>query len=252
MGARRYWFALTDKGRHRRQNEDSLLADSVLVSGHGHRGESGGTSGQGFALFAVADGMGGHEDGALASRNALSLLYRELTQSLSKQAFQHLEQELPVLLVQCFRSVHEKISALGEGRILPMGTTLTALVLGEDHGFVAHAGDSQLWCWAGGHLRLLTQDHNAAWGAKTGEGRSVLTSCIGGGMSQPRIDTQVFPLSSGDVFLLNSDGLVESLRDKQMEAVFKKSPSLEDCGQGLLTLALEKSTDNVSLLLIQV
>lgn len=246
------WFGLTDRGTRREQNEDAFLADGWMAWGQTRQAQSGALDTAQPRVFALADGMGGHENGALASRNALSFLYREVEVYLSSPPAIPPGQEIPGFLLTAFQRIHEKITAMGAGRLRPMGTTLTALMTSGSWAFAAHAGDSQLWRWDGQSLKLLTEDHNEAWENPAWGARSLLNSCMGGGMDNPRIDVFPVPIRSGDLFLLNSDGLNEDLAPGALERIFQTGGSLEDLGTALVQEALKSSSDNISVLLIQV
>lgn len=215
------YFAATRKGANRPNNEDSFLAGG---------GEEG-------VLFAVADGMGGHEAGEIAGSVAVEVLDR-LESSGS--------------LAGAFRRADRLISACrDDGEFAGMGTTLVALRFGEAEGpalaaEVAHVGDSRAYLLREGRLRKLTEDHSLAaelarGGVITPEQaaahprRHVLTRALGAG--DTRVERKTFDARAGDRFVLCSDGLYGAVGEARMRAVLVREEEPEGAALGLVAAA---------------
>jgi protein phosphatase len=227
-------YAGTDTGRQRRANEDSLLARSPL--------------------FVVADGMGGAQAGEVASRIAIESFQPGL-QDASEP-----EQALASLALAANARIHELSHSNAEHA--GMGTTLTAVYVGEEEVAIAHVGDSRAYCLRDGQLLRLTDDHSLVdelmrQGRLTPEEavehpqRSVITRALGPeGMVE--VDTRSFRGRPGDVYLLCSDGLTTMLSEQQIAAVLLAHPHLRDAGEALIAAANQAGgRDNITVVLIR-
>ena len=224
----------TDIGKLRKQNEDAAWFDEAR------------------AVFAVADGMGGHLAGEVASRMAI-----EAVQRMAR------EYERPGIaaLREAVACAHETILAHAQDHIecAGMGTTLSVLWLGENYAYIAHVGDSRIYRLREGSLTQITQDHSLVEElvraglitreqARTHPRRNIITRALGThGENEP--DLLVTDVQDGDVFLLCTDGLTGMVPDDEIER------TLRDCGieaaaDRLLALALDAGgRDNVTLIL---
>ena len=224
----------TDIGKLRKQNEDAAWFDEAR------------------AVFAVADGMGGHLAGEVASRMAI-----EAVQRMAR------ENERPGIaaLREAVACAHETILAHAQDHIecAGMGTTLSVLWLGENYAYIAHVGDSRIYRLREGSLTQITQDHSLVEElvraglitreqARTHPRRNIITRALGThGENEP--DMLVTDVQDGDVFLLCTDGLTGMVPDDEIER------TLRDCGieaaaDRLLALALDAGgRDNVTLIL---
>ena len=224
----------TDIGKLRKQNEDAAWFDEAR------------------AVFAVADGMGGHLAGEVASRMAI-----EAVQRMAR------ENERPGIaaLREAVACAHETILAHAQDHIecTGMGTTLSVLWLGENYAYIAHVGDSRIYRLREGSLTQITQDHSLVEElvraglitreqARTHPRRNIITRALGThGENEP--DMLVTDVQDGDVFLLCTDGLTGMVPDDEIER------TLRDCGMEaaadrLLALALDAGgRDNVTLIL---
>jgi serine/threonine protein phosphatase PrpC len=189
-------YAGTDTGRQRRANEDSLLARAPL--------------------FVVADGMGGAQAGEVASRIAVES-FRGGLQDASRP-----EAELAGLAQEANSRIHELSHSNAEQA--GMGTTLTAVYVGEEEVAIAHVGDSRAYCLRDGELLRLTDDHSLVdellrQGRLTPEEaiehpqRSVITRALGP-EGTVEVDTRSFRARAADVYLLCSDGLTTMLPEE--------------------------------------
>ncbi len=194
-------FALSDLGLHRAGNEDSGLISPKVI--------------------AVADGMGGHAGGEVASRIAINSLVES---SSSADAILKVTNDINNKIV-------EKSAAQPD--LAGMGTTLTALQINGDVAELLHVGDSRCYAFTGGKLSQLSQDHTVMQelidqGRITPEEainhpqRSLLTKALMGD-SQVNPVLQLYPIKLGDQFLLCSDGLTSVLSDLEISKILKKS-----------------------------
>lgn len=245
-------FAWTDPGPVRENNEDSFLVDEDV------------------GLFVVADGMGGHAAGEVASRIAVEAV-RELLQGGMDPDETRLEREVPDpadLLRERLRYAMNQASARirREAQLNPawsgMGTTLCVLLIEDDQAHVAHVGDSRIYLMRDGELHRLTRDHTVVQQeidagrltpalARQVPHRNYLTQSVGyHGPVEP--DTSTRPLQPGDVFLLCSDGLTDPLDDPRIaELIRTTDPS--DLAETLVHEALVGGgEDNITVITIRV
>jgi serine/threonine protein phosphatase PrpC len=228
----------TDVGLVRKINEDSIFVDPT-------RG-----------LWAVADGMGGHEAGEVASAmmiDALRCLPR--TRDIN---------ELAIRAVEALREVNRDLIALaqsaGHGRTI--GTTVVGLAIAEDSFRCFWAGDSRGYRMRKGELSRLTHDHSLVQDlvdagmlteaeAETHENANVVTRAVG---AAERIDPDVVggDAAPGDRFLLASDGLTRLVRDQELTAQLGAGTPAEAADK-LMEMALARGApDNVSLIVVDI
>jgi protein phosphatase len=240
LGLRVQSAGATDKGCIRPDNEDGFLCDPE------HR------------VFVVCDGMGGEACGEVASRLALEEMRRWVPD---------LPQPMPAvtegLLKDAFMAAHTCIVAEGERREVDMGTTVVALVLGEDRAVIAHIGDSRCYRLRERRLEQLTTDHSvvAQWVAKktitpeaarTHNLRHVITRAIRTKDASIEVDSQIVELQPGDAFLLCSDGLNDSLSDAAIAEALQESVAPRRNVDTLIERALEaRARDNVTAVVVR-
>jgi len=229
-------YAATDTGRQRRANEDSMLARAPL--------------------FVVADGMGGAQAGEVASRVAVESFQAGLRDG------SHPERELAALAQAANARIHElsHVNAEQAG----MGTTLTAVYVGEQEVAIAHVGDSRAYCLRDGQLLRLTDDHSLVdelmrQGRLTPEEavehpqRSVITRALGP-EDVVEVDTRSFRARAHDVYLLCSDGLTTMLSEQDIAAILNAHAhaQLRDAGEALIAAANQAGgRDNITVLLVR-
>ncbi len=236
------------RGCIRENNEDMLLiGDYFFRDGTQERQLS--LEGIDRMMLALADGMGGHNCGEVASAETLKNLqffYGDLPTGLDINGF---NEALNEWLVSMNRLLEAMGKADNERKM--MGTTLVALAYYQGQFYWMNCGDSRLYWFHDGQLHQLTADHSL--NALTGEKKHshIITNCIGGGCKTSFIDIvdcteKVLP---GDTFLLCSDGLSDMLADEQIETLLK---------QGADSMALCRAAeeaggyDNVSVIVIHV
>jgi serine/threonine protein phosphatase PrpC len=222
----------TDTGRQRRDNEDNAFARAPV--------------------FVVADGMGGAQAGEVASRLAIEAFQHELPESGTP------EERLAACVRAANRTIYEM--SRSEHERAGMGTTLTAAYLDDDDLAIAHVGDSRAYLLRDHTLRRLTEDHSLVEelvrrGKLTEEQaaehpqRSIITRALG---PEPdvEVDTWTYPVQSGDVLLLCSDGLTSMISEEQITQILSSTPSLERAAQRLIAAANEAGgRDNITVVL---
>lgn len=226
---------LTHAGLRRELNEDTYYADGDL------------------GLWLVADGMGGHEYGEVASALARETIVREIRDGTP--------------LAQAIRIADEEIIGTSRRRndALPMGTTVVVARVRNDRFEVAWVGDSRIYLWRDGQLMQLSQDHSyvqelIANGALTHEQarnhphRNVVTQALG--VTDPRnlnVETITGELRPGMQLLLCSDGLTEEVDDPAIGRVLARSDcSAQECAETLVAAALDGGgSDNITVLVVR-
>jgi len=210
---------LTDVGQVRSSNQDSLLIDEAK------------------RLFIVADGMGGHAGGEIAS----SLCVDEVAKNLQTQGDlfaprgdrQHPDPRISNALAHAINHASTRIyeRALEEPSLRGMGTTATVVKLVDDHAYVAHVGDSRCYLLRCGLIYQITNDHSLVSeqvraGILTKEEaelhhlRNVITRSVGY-QEEEDVDTTSLALEDGDLLLLCSDGLHGKVSDKELSLLTK-------------------------------
>ena len=245
--------ALTDPGRQRAENEDAF---GNFVDGR---------------LFVIADGMGGHNAGAVASAMAVEAIE---TFFRSYHAQPHQVWPYPVdrsvslaanLLRIGIKVANDKIreAAAADRARARMGTTAVAMAIGEEQLAIAHAGDSRAYRFRAGSMNRLTRDHSVAEEMRaarpeltdeelaTFAHRNVVTRSLG---SKEDLEPAVYVgrVQPGDVFLLCSDGLWSAIPDGRIATILRDAVSLEAACQTLVDAANEAGgPDNISVLLVR-
>lgn len=237
--------SVSDKGLVRTNNEDCLAVFSVGKD----------------ECFVIADGMGGHAAGELASRTAVEYV----EQSLNDYLFEADDpQKLLKLLSFTLEKANVKVylASLGSYRYRGMGTTLSVAVLREGILYVSHIGDCRVYRLHGQKLTQLTKDHTLVQdlldqGMITEEEainhpkRHMLLRALGEN-EYVMPDTFKVAIANGDVILLCSDGLYGCVEDKTIRAVLSKHKNLEYCQQLLMEMAQSAGApDNVSMIIAE-
>ena len=227
--------AATHVGKRRRHNEDSFLA----------RPEAG--------LWAVADGMGGHDAGDLASAAVVDAL-RSIERPRSAS-------ELLALCEQRVASANANLRQIGRERGSIIGTTVAMLLIYERDYACVWSGDSRIYRVRGGEIGQLTCDHSAveelvADGtlsrdeASTWPGRNVITRAIGI-EDHPELDIETGLIEPGDIFVICSDGLTGHVRDGEILNCVRGGDAQRAC-DALVALTLERgAVDNVTVIVVQ-
>jgi protein phosphatase len=245
----------TDPGNVRPNNEDALLVDDE------HR------------LYAVADGIGGHVGGEVASRlaiDALSELLRHETVRHTERTPAHAasdetdstKRQAALLRAVLHANAVIRESVKQDPALTGMGTTLTALALQGSSALIAHIGDSRAYLLRNGTCRQVTSDHAVVAeyvraGLLTAEQarkhplRNVITRALGMD-EQVQVDRDLLTVRSGDTFLLCTDGLTELVDDEELtRALLDQSPAA--AVDHLIGLAKTRGgRDNITVVVIRV
>ena len=212
-------------------------------------------------LIAVADGMGGHEDGDLASSAAVRAMARLFKRGAPADPELHLHR----FVLDAHRRLHAKVAELGP---VKMGTTLTVIWILDGKAHWCHVGDSRLYLYREGALQLVTSDHTRAEFARR-DGRPVdsdgpflaqnfVYGSRGFGDDQGiRIDagtdTGSMNLRAGDRLLLCSDGLSGVVEDHRIADALRETPEPQATATALMERALASgSDDNVTVVVVRV
>lgn len=207
--------------------------------------------------FVVADGMGGHAAGEVASHTAIALLV-EFALQTPDWILGHEDELLARVMERTarrFRSVNEAILTEATSRpgLRGMGTTLSVALSLADNLIIAHVGDSPIYLFRAGRLARLTRDHTVAQermafdAAAAARFRHVLTRAIGIGDVGGEPDVTRYKLADGDRLLLCTDGLTDMLTDELIAQELGRDASAEEVCQALVDLALERGgKDNVT------
>jgi serine/threonine protein phosphatase PrpC len=232
-------YSLTDVGRKRDHNEDSFLAHDAL------------------SLFAVADGMGGHQAGERASKMALERLIHVISAGGDRtDALQALREATQAAGAAIWTAAQENDDLHG------MGTTLTSLWFQRGRAYLAHVGDSRAYLYRDGRVQQLSDDHS--WvseqvragmmtedEAKESKFRHIITRSVGF-EREVQVDGAAIPVQPGDCFVLCSDGLANYLEGDELARVLQ-SRFYREVPRLLVDLANDRGgDDNITVILVHV
>ena len=241
----------TDVGRRRTSNEDAFYLDDRL------------------GLYVVADGMGGHAAGEVASQEAVETVYGmvkrgvkdlgvlvdPLDEQVARKAQRLLESAIQAATYMVF-----SIAELDKGKT-GMGTTISALLVLGTYAVTGQVGDSRIYQTRGDTVEQLTEDHTLiAWQIKQGlitpaeakmsPHRNVITRAVGN-REYVEVDTRLVPLRRGDRLLLCSDGLHGYLRDSDVAPIIALGG--EAGVKKFIDLANERGgKDNITAIIVQI
>jgi len=246
---------VSDVGLVRPHNEDVLLVIESVFEGDKVLETVG--------LFIVADGMGGHQAGevasALAARTVASRLMQDVYISYLQNSA-HQADQLP--LTDALLKAVEAANQAVHGEVPGIGTTLTCALVINTKAYLAHVGDSRAYLYYNQELKQITRDHSyvdklVELGQITLEAaavhpqRNVLYRAVGQG-DQLEIDIHLVDLPAGSRLLLCSDGLWGMLPDTQIQALLASAHSPQAACQALIFAANEAGgRDNISALVIE-
>jgi PPM family protein phosphatase len=241
---------LSDVGRVRKGNEDYL--------GHALPAEQEDVRARGW-LFALADGVGGHDLGEVASHTAIEGVLAGFRNASPGEPH-------PGLLTRLVRDANTRVIDAGHAAKsggISMATTIVACALRYDRVAVAHVGDSRCYLIRRGQPNLLTRDHTIAnehvrlkllskEDAAHAETRHVLSRSLGNDLAV-NVEVNEHQVFAGDVLLLCSDGLHGSVEASEMAAVAGRDGDLSSAAKRLVEIANQRDgSDNISLQLIRV
>jgi len=245
-------FASQSKvGLKRGKNEDSYKIEPPV--------QNNSSSDDTSMLFAVADGMGGHPCGEVASVMACEAL-TGFFENKGEQSVTTAQNAL----VKKFHYIDSQIRLYTNKTpvCLHMGTTLSVIVIIGEKAVIAHVGDTRIYCLRDGKLKLMTTDHTfvqemvdkgllAADVAASAPHRNALTQVVGTDEPLENVYTQTLDIVPGDRFLLSSDGLHDSVSFQDIESVMRDGDDSEETSLQLLSKAIiNGAQDDITLLVI--
>jgi protein phosphatase len=238
-------YGLTHVGMKRSHNEDAIFFSD-------HPG-----------LYLVADGMGGHDQGEVASAMAVKTIVECFDNPTQASRPPSLTEAIQQANHRIYQYSKERIeSGMSVGTLMAgMGTTVVGLYIRDDFATIAHVGDSRAYRMRNSHLAVLTQDHSLVAQAaaehrlphipvRTGF-RNIITRALG---MEPEVEVDLRDekLQSGDLFLLCSDGLTNLVPDRRIEEILALGMSLEPACQALIDEANRNGgRDNISCVLVR-
>jgi serine/threonine protein phosphatase PrpC len=229
---------LSDIGKRREKNEDGYLVNDPV--------------------FAVADGMGGHSAGEVASAIALKTVKQTLGRITDAK---HMSRRLIQSIEKANAAVYERSET--EIKKRGMGTTLTVSILLGNRFFVGHVGDSRAYLLRNGNLSQITEDHSwvaemvkkgvlSPEQAETHPQRSMLTRALGIERAV-HIDTSSLEVKAGNKLLLCTDGLTSMLNDQQIEKIVSEPLDPQSvCRKLVDTANQEGGHDNITTIVIEI
>lgn len=235
-------YSITDIGKRRSANQDFVYASDQPVGNLSN-------------MLIVADGMGGHNAGDLASRYTVESMVDYIEKAVEKRP-------IP-LLAEAIHHANELVveKAKSDKALEGMGTTVVAATVQENYLYVANVGDSRLYL-IDQEIEQITRDHSLVEemirvgelqrkDAKSHPDRNIITRAVG--VRTPvKIDFFDIKLEPGDVILLCSDGLTNMVEDEDILRIVKKSSSLKEAAQRLVTEANKNGgKDNISVVLAE-
>jgi protein phosphatase len=261
-------FGMTDRGQVRPANEDHFVIAELARTLYIHQAslpptEPRASCHRGHA-FLVADGMGGHRAGAVASALTLNSIEEFLLNTLRRYSNLEASEETGALR-ELQRAIQQADARLFEESVrhpewLGMGATLTLAFAVNWKLFVAHAGDSRCYLFSHGALQQLTQDHTVAaellrHGALSAEEaartpfRHVVTNVLGGHERGVKVELHKLALEPGDTLLLCSDGLTSMVPDGDIVAVLRSEPDPQKACERLVAEANQGGgKDNITVI----
>jgi len=251
MNLKAYFAHKTDKGKVRDNNEDSVLVGEELN----------------FA--AVADGMGGHNSGELASSIAVKVLKEQLETLIKgkikppdfNSAFSLETNQLGFAATLANKIIYEASKNMPENK--GMGTTLSGIFINGNKASIAHIGDSRIYVLRGGKLQQITQDHSLVMEqvrkgiitkeqAEVSKMQNILTRALGT-REKSEIDSMEFELAGNDRFLMCTDGLFKPLSETEIEKTMADNPDPSAACEVLVAKANDAGgPDNVTVAIIDI
>ena len=245
-------WSKTDIGRKRKHNEDAMLSDPEL------------------GLFVVADGMGGHAAGEVASALAVQAIRstfidsRPAIEAFSKAPTAEAREEVAKLMERAILRACQEIYSASTSDLgkRGMGTTVVALLTLGQKAVIGHVGDSRVYLFRQGRAHQLTEDHTIIQEqlkrglitrdqAREAENRNVITRAVG---IQPQVavDTLITDLLPGDLYMLCSDGLHGYLSDDELPVLLGQEPR-DKLADSLVDLANQRGgKDNITAVVLSI
>lgn len=236
--------AMTDVGRKRKVNQDYVYASDFPVGNLPN-------------LYIVADGMGGHKAGDLASSYAVEKLVEAVTRSADTRPALILQKAIRYANYCLYEKAAESEDYHG------MGTTLVVMTVFGQEALAANIGDSRLYEVAEGRIRQISRDHSlVAELVRKGElspeearrhpDKNIITRALGI-QEEAELDLFPFPVEKGDRYLLCSDGLSNMVEDTELGRIVGQDNNLYDIAEQLIGTANENGgLDNIAVVLVEI
>jgi len=233
----------TDAGKVRSVNEDAVYFAEPE---------------EGIILAMVADGMGGHQAGEVASGTAIDVIRQELQHVSSRMRPEEARNDLEAAILKANRAIYERAQA--DPQLSGMGTTIVVALITGDWGWIAHIGDSRAYAWQSSRLQPITADHSLvnelvksgqlrADEANRHPQRNILVRALGTDETV-EVEFNAYQPQAEDLLLLCSDGLTSMLSDEQISQVLQSEGTIQEKADRLLEQALRQGgEDNISLIL---
>jgi PPM family protein phosphatase len=247
---------LTNFGNHRVKNEDSLLVQyDVIYQSQMFESENRIIQSEN-SIFCVADGMGGHLGGELASRSVLFYLKDQFSKLKSFRSIR-----------KALNNSKKMLNTIAfETKTFGLGTTISGLLIRKNKAILFNCGDSRIYKLEGNNLIRLTNDHSVVQSMynkglieeeemRTHPNKNLLTSAIIGDFTSnlPQIYFNSLNIKAGDQFFLCTDGLWESMSKLELESIFFNSEEMSDTAFRLNDFSLTNGgRDNITLILIEI
>lgn len=247
-----HFWAATNVGQVRDHNEDNFLVDKNMN------------------LFVVADGMGGHAAGEVASEMAVKTMQdivsqnNDLVEAYEEGSAMATKKDVANLLEHAIHKACEEIYSLGERESdkRGMGTTLSALLIINQDGFLAHVGDSRIYLQRGNRVIQLSEDHSlinelikrgklTAATAEDSPYKNAVTRAVGV-YESVEVDTMDFDVLPGDQFLLATDGLTGYLKSTEIPTILNSVQNIKEVPDAFIELANNRGgKDNITCIIVR-
>jgi protein phosphatase len=213
---------------------------------------------EGIILAMVADGMGGHQAGEVASGTAIDVIRQELQDVTPRTLAHEARNCLEAAILKANQAIYQRAQA--DPQLSGMGTTIVVALIAHDWGWIAHIGDSRAYAWQSSRLQPITADHSLvnelvksgqlrADEANRHPQRNILVRALGTDRSV-EVEINAYHPHADDLLLLCSDGLTTMLSDEQISEVLQSEGTLQEKADRLLEQALQQGgEDNISLVL---
>ncbi len=239
------FYTISDRGKLRENNEDSCFAKEI----------------KGHTLLILADGMGGHQGGEIASKKAIEVVTSLLEESLSEKM---IPGQIMLLLSEALECANREIIALTKENpsLFGMGTTCDICLISKSTAYIAHIGDSRVYKISkkNGSISKLTKDHSLVeymieTGTITREEsqhhpqKNIILQALGTN-AEINADVSHVKLSSDDVILMCSDGLTNMIEEKDIADIISSESTPQTSAVKLVQLANEAGgTDNITVVI---
>lgn len=241
--------AASEVGCVRDKNEDMILVDSQFVRNDTCTAEIRLDYTNRF-IIALADGMGGHNSGEVASHDVLHNLeyyYHDLPSGLRPGDFNE-------MIFEWLESINHIIDSKGHSnpQYHDMGTTLVAFAFYGNEFYWMNCGDSRIYQFVGGQLMQISTDHSLSNLMGSTKHSNIITNCIGGGCKTSFLDMVQFAesiIQPGNTFMLCSDGLTDMLTDEQVEQLLAEGKTAPEMCAAAVAAG---GYDNVSVCIIRI